>query len=96
MMSLIEIIEQKLGTCDENKELWQASKDIIKSVAEHSKQISSQMSEYDIHDERHSEKVIEIIENLLAKKLQKLSFYELILLYLSAYLHGDGITKLGV
>lgn len=91
-ISISEIIEQKSTSCDENKKLWQASKDIIKSVVEHSKQISSQMTEYDIHDERHSEKVIEIMENLLDEKLKQLSFYELILLYLSAYLHDSGMA----
>ena len=91
-VSIIEIIEQKSASCDENKKLWQVSKDIIKSVVEHSKQISSQMSEYDIHDERHSEKVIEIMEHLLVEKIEKLSFYELILLYLSAYLHDSGMA----
>lgn len=91
-VSIIEIIEQKSASCDENKKLWQVSKDIIESVVEHSKQISSQMTEYDIHDERHSEKVIEIMESLLADKLKQLSFYELILLYLSAYLHDSGMA----
>lgn len=91
-VSILEIIEQKSASCDENKKLWQVSKDIIKSVVEHSKQISSQMSEYDIHDERHSEKVIEIMEHLLVEKIEKLSFYELILLYLSAYLHDSGMA----
>jgi hypothetical protein len=91
-ITILEIIEQKSISCDENKKLWQVSKDIIKSVVEHSKQISSQMTEYDIHDERHSEKVIEIMENLLVEKLERLSFYELILLYLSAYLHDSGMA----
>ena len=91
-VSILEIIEQKSTSCDENSKLWQVSKEIIKSVVEHSKQISSQMTEYDIHDERHSEKVIEIIENLLAEKLNQLSFYEIILLYLSAYLHDSGMA----
>ncbi|MBR2092123.1 MAG: hypothetical protein IJ905_17695 [Fibrobacter sp.] len=91
-ISISEIIEQKSTSCDENKKLWQVSKAIIQSVIEHSKQISSQMTEYDIHDERHSEKVIEIIENLLAEKIKQLSFYELILLYLSAYLHDSGMA----
>ena len=91
-VSIIEIIEQKSASCEENKKLWQVSKDIIESVVEHSKQISSQMSEYDIHDERHSEKVIEIMEHLLVEKIEKLSFYELILLYLSAYLHDSGMA----
>ena len=91
-ISLLEIIEQKSTSCDENKKLWQKSKDIKQSVVDHSKQISSQMTEYDIHDERHSEKVIEIIENLLVEKLKQLSFYELILLYLSAYLHDSGMA----
>ena len=70
-ISLLKIIEQKSTSCDKNKKLWLVSKDIIQSVVEHSKQISSQMSEYDIHDERHSEKVIEIMEHLLVEKIEK-------------------------
>ena len=91
-MKLVDIIEQKNTSCDENKSLWQLCKRIVSASIEHSRQISSQMSEYDIHDERHSEKVIEIIENILGDKLQKLSFYELVLLYLSAYLHDSGMA----
>ena len=92
IMKLVDIIEQKNTSCDENKSLWQLCKRIVSASIEHSRQISSQMSEYDIHDERHSEKVIEIIENILGDKLQKLSFYELVLLYLSAYLHDSGMA----
>lgn len=91
-MKLLDIIKQKTNYCDANNRLWQLCKRIVSDSIEHSKQISSQLSEYDIHDERHSEKVIEIIENILGDKLQKLSFYELLLLYLSAYLHDSGMA----
>ena len=62
-MKLLDIIKQKTNYCDANNRLWQLCKRIVSDSIEHSKQISSQLSEYDIHDERHSEKVIEIIEN---------------------------------
>ncbi len=36
------------------------------------------MSNYDMHDETHSEKVLGIIESLLGEKIEKLIFYELV------------------
>lgn len=92
-MKLVEIIEQKSSSCDEYKTLWSVAGSIKnQGTIEHLKLISSQMSEYDIHDERHSEKVIDIIEKILGDKLETLSFYELVLLYLAAYLHDSGMA----
>lgn len=90
-MKLIDLIKEQSKT-DEKTRLWLAVCDIVKDVKEHLKLISSQMKQYDIHDERHSEKVIENIEKILADKLESLSFYESILLYLAAYLHDSGMA----
>ncbi|HTN36932.1 MAG TPA: ATP-binding protein [Arachidicoccus sp.] len=45
------------------------------------------MTEFDIHDERHSEKLIENIEMLLGETAESLSAYELFLLQMAAFLH---------
>ena len=45
-----------------------------------------------MHDETHSEKVRGIIESLLGEKIEKLIFYELVLIYMSAYLHDSAMA----
>lgn len=54
---------------------------MVDNIIQHNKLIISQMSNYDIHDQEYSEKVLEIIENVIGKKIEELSFYELILIY---------------
>ena len=53
------------GESNELGEIWTISLDIIKDIKNHTKQITTQLSIFDIHDEKHSEEVIAIIENLL-------------------------------
>lgn len=61
---------------------------IVKNAREHLKLIISQLPDFDIHDVYHSEKVISNIESLMSQNaINRLSGYELFLLYLSAYLH---------
>ena len=91
-MKLIDLINERLKTDKNEKRLGLAVDDIVKDVKEHLKLISSQMKQFDIHDERHSEKVIENMEKILADKLESFSLYELILLYLAAYLHDSGMA----
>ncbi|WP_407531869.1 HD domain-containing protein [Elizabethkingia meningoseptica] len=67
--------------------LYNLADDIEKNARTHLKRVITVLSEFDIHDEKHSEKVIENIENLLGDNIQKLSSYELFLLHLSAFLH---------
>lgn len=62
-------------------DFWSEIKKIIPEVEAHNKQIISQMTNYDLHDSYHSEKVIEIIEALLGERIEKLHLYELILIY---------------
>lgn len=89
-----DCIENCLNTLQDEKafNLWSVCKEIIESVAAHNKRIIAQMSNYDMHDETHSEKVLEIIESLLGEKIQKLTFYELVLIYMSAYLHDSAMA----
>lgn len=92
--SLLEkMVEKKLDSCGENKNLWFTAKNtIVPAVTNHLTRISSQMPKYDIHDAEHSQEIIRIMGEILSDKLKLLSFYELILLYLAAYLHDSGMA----
>ena len=77
-----DILEQyKSETMDS---IWTTTKKVVEDVKVHLKQITAQMSNFDVHDEEHSEKVLDIIENLLGEGIEKLSFYELLLIYITA------------
>ncbi len=93
-MKIKDRIEELLNQYnnDQFRALWSKCKEIIESVIHHNNQITTQMSNYDIHDNAHSERVIEIIENLLGDKIDNLSCYELIMIYMSAYLHDSGMA----
>lgn len=82
----------KLSEDEKTNKLWEVCKEIIDAVKPHNKLIIAQMSNYDMHDETHSEKVLEIIEKLLGNKVEKLTFYELVLIYMSAYLHDSAMA----
>lgn len=89
-----DCIENRLKLLEDEKasNLWSVCKEIIGDVVAHNKRIIAQMSNYDMHDETHSEKVLEIIEALLGDKIEKLTFYELVLIYMSAYLHDSAMA----
>ena len=95
-MKLEDLIVGKIATeqIDSNKcqQLWDKIKKIETDCANHLSQISAQMPEYDIHDERHSLKVLENVEALLGEKATQLSLYELILLHSSCYLHDASMA----
>ena len=90
--SRLEVQIKKLLSCDENRSLWNTVQNIVSDVEKHLGLISSQMPNYDIHDAEHSQEIIKIMGDILAYKLKYLSFYELILLYLAAYLHDSGMA----
>ncbi len=93
-MKLIERIDELLQTHNnaEYTKLWSVCKTIVDDVIQHNKLITTQMSNYDLHDETHSEQVISIVENLLGDKVNELTCYEAILLYLSAYIHDSAMA----
>ena len=93
-MKLEEKIEELLQAHQNTKynELWAICKKIVEDSIQHSKLITAQMSNYDLHDASHSEQVIVIIENLLGDKINGITCYEAILLYLSAYLHDSAMA----
>lgn len=77
---------------DKSQKLWEVCQSVVSNVIQHNKLIISQMSNYDIHDQEHSEKVLEIIEQIMGDKLSQLSFYELVLIYMAAYLHDSAMA----
>lgn len=93
-MKLIEKIEELLQKHknEQYNELWSVCQKIVEDTIQHNKLITSQMSNYDLHDETHSEQVVSIIENLLGDKINEITCYEAILLYLSAYLHDSAMA----
>lgn len=91
-MKTKDCIEKCLKLDEKSSNLWSVCKEIIEAVVSHNKRIIAQMSNYDMHDETHSEKVLEIIESLLGEKIEKLTFYELVLIYMSAYLHDSAMA----
>jgi molecular chaperone HtpG len=94
-MGLIIEIEKRLesqkdcgeGNYDNHMQLWNNIKQIISDNAHHLDQVTAQLHNYDIHDKTHCDKVLENMELILGSKIENLSFYELVLLYLSANLH---------
>ena len=93
-MRLIEKIEKLLQAKQNTKynELWAVCKKIVEDSIQHSKLITVQMSNYDLHDASHSEQVIVIIESLLGDMINGITCYEAILLYLSAFLHDSAMA----
>ena len=77
---------------DNTTSLWRVCREIVENVSQHNKQIIAQMRDYDTHDKEHSEKVLEIIEDILGQNMEKLTVYELLLLYMSAYLHDSAMA----
>ena len=80
---------------DNTTSLWRVCRGIVENVSQHNKQIIAQMRDYDTHDKEHSEKVLEIIEDILGQNMEKLTVYELLLLYMSAYLHDSAMALPG-
>lgn len=72
---------------DKYTQFWSDVNKIITDNKHHLHQITSQLHNYDLHDETHCDKVLENMELLLEHKMEELTFYELVLLYLSANLH---------
>lgn len=93
-MNLLEIIESLLQRYNNSSynEFWSVCQKIVADTTQHNKLITTQMSNYDLHDETHSEQVIYIIENLLGDRINELTCYEAMLLYLSAYLHDSAMA----
>ena len=90
-MELKKLIEEKLGA-EKCPSLWKFLEKTIDDCKHHLSQITTQMKNYDIHDEKHSSKVLENIESLLGDKAGELSCYELVIIYTSCFLHDAAMA----
>lgn len=90
-MTIIEELEKRSQKPSDSVKielkLYNLADDLEKKARNHLKRISNVLPEFDIHDEKHSEKVVFNIEKLLATNVQKLSTYELFLIHLSSFFH---------
>jgi len=88
-----EIVSRMAHSDLQEQKMWEALKKITSDVTVHLSLITAQMKYYDIHDEKHSDKVIENIENLLGNDgITHLNLYELFLIYCSCYLHDSAMA----
>ena len=68
--------------------LYTLADDLTKKARAHLKNITRILPEFDLHDEKHSEKVVYNQEKLLGEEqIQNLSSYELFLIQLAAFFH---------
>jgi molecular chaperone HtpG len=92
-MKIIETLRNRIQTPkDQNvgieSQLHTLAIDIEKKCREHLKRVITVLKEFDLHDEAHSSKVLENIEELLGDNIiNDLSSYELFLLHLAPFLH---------
>lgn len=81
VMTIIEELEKRSKSPSDSVKielkLYNLADDLEKKARNHLKRITNVLPEFDIHDEKHSEKVVFNIEKLLADNVQKLSTYEL-------------------
>lgn len=92
--TILQVLESKVKNQHETffPNLFSLTNKIIKRASDHLDAVSKDLQEFDNHDKRHSEKVVENIEQLLGHRLEALSEMELSLLIMSAYLHDCGMA----
>lgn len=96
-MTIIDELKERSENPSDNVKielkLYNLADDLEKKARGHLKRITNILPEFDIHDEKHSEKVIFNIEQLLgSKKIKELSAYELFFLYLASYFHDAAMA----
>lgn len=90
---LADIKDQDVTKYQKLNALWIEIKKIIEKSNDHLDQITAQLPDYDKHNKLHSEKVLSNIQSIVGEvTLNKLSIYELILVFSSAYLHDAAMA----
>ena len=96
MTIIDELKRRSVNPSDDVKielKLYTLADDLEKKARAHLKRITNILPEFDIHDEKHSKKVIFNIERLLgSEKIKALSSYELFFLYLASYFHDAAMA----
>lgn len=95
-MKLIKILEKRISDDHYDKAvvewLHYTAKTIITKTSAHLKHVRNVLPEFDEHNVEHSEKVLEIMENLLGDQAERLSSYDIFSLIAVAYLHDCGMA----
>ncbi|GCD12838.1 HD domain-containing protein [Clostridium tagluense] len=94
-MKINDCLKSKSENCDNEatKKLYLLAEDVVNKIRPHLKQITNELPEFDIHDDTHSERVIENIQLLLGDEMiNGLSAYELFFIYLAAFLHDAAMA----
>lgn len=95
-MKLIEILKQRATSkkYDSRLCLWLIEKisEIIDDTTAHLRYVQNVLTEFDIHDDNHSECVLCVIEDLLGTYAKQLSSYDLFSLIAVSYLHDCGMA----
>ena len=95
-MKLIEILRKRASDDKFEKEICTAlcskADEIIKQASAHLEYVRNVLDEFDMHNVKHSEGVLQIIEDLLGENAEKLSSYDLFSLIAVAYLHDCGMA----
>ena len=95
-MKLLEILEKRTSNGDYNKDVvsWlnEEAKKIIRDASSHLEYVRNVLVEFDMHNVKHSEAVLKIIEDLLGDKAENLSSYDLFSLIAVSYLHDCGMA----
>lgn len=95
-MKLLEILEKRTSNNDYDKDVvsWlnDEAKDIIRDASAHLEYVRNVLVEFDLHNVKHSEAVLKIIEDLLGDHANNLSSYDLFSLIAVSYLHDCGMA----
>lgn len=92
---IIQTLEEMKGNptlYNRASKLNESVEELLVNLIDHLGEIDKQLSEYDKHDESHSERVLKNIEELLLEKgISELSFLEALVLRLCCYFHDAGM-----
>lgn len=95
-MKLLEILEKRTSNSDYNKDVvsWlnEEAKKIVRDASSHLEYVRNVLVEFDMHNAKHSEAVLKIIEDLLGDTADNLSSYDLFSLIAASYLHDCGMA----
>jgi hypothetical protein len=90
-MKLVEVLNER-KTDDLSLKFYSLLLKIQDAAVIHLKEINRSLPDFDIHDEDHSQIVLQNIEILSASKMTELSSVELFMLHLAPFLHDIGMA----
>ena len=95
-MKLIDILKERVSNNNYDNSicgyLYTKVVEIITNASDHLEYVRNVLDEFDKHNAKHSEAVLDIIEKLLGEKAKDLSSYDLFSLIAVSYLHDCGMA----